>query len=83
MDNHPHHTTPQHRVTALFGDHEQSFDLVGGTTLAQLAERLAGLAQQNHGWPVGISVVFDTAPEVSIEAYPGATHRNAPAGQNR
>lgn len=63
MPNHSHHTPHQHRVTALFGDHEQSFDLTRGTTLAQLVERLADLARQNHGWPVGISVLFDTTAE--------------------
>lgn len=64
MQHHPHHSPNQHRVTALFGDHEQSFDLKNGTTLEQLVERLADLARQNHGWPLGISVVFDT-PAVS------------------
>lgn len=63
MDLHPHHAPHQHRVTALFGDHEQSFDLAGGTTLGQLAERLAELARQNHGWPMGITVLFDRPAE--------------------
>ncbi len=81
MDHHSHHTQPHHRVTALFGDHEQSFDLVGGTTLAQLVERLAELARQNHGWPVGISVVFDTAAEASSNGHARAMHGRAAIGQ--
>lgn len=65
MDRHPSHRPQQHRVTALFGDHEQSFDLETGTTFAQLAELLADLARQNHGWPKGVSVVFENAPNVA------------------
>lgn len=61
MDHIPHHAPHHHHVTALFGDHEQSFDLRPGTTLIQLAERLAELARQNHGWPLGITVLFATA----------------------
>lgn len=63
MDHHSNDTPHQDRVTALFGDHELSFDLEPGTTLVQLAERLAELARQNHGWPMGITVLFDTAVE--------------------
>ena len=63
MDHHPHQPSHWHRVTAAFGDHEQSFDLVDGTTLAQLSERLAHLAGQNHSWPTGISILFDAVSE--------------------
>ncbi len=52
----PHH---HHRVTALFGDHQHSFDMTAGTTFAQLAEQMADLAQDNQGWPIGISVVVE------------------------
>lgn len=80
MSYHSQITTNQHRVSARFWDHEQSFDLVSGTTLAQLAERLAELAQQNHGWPVGISVVFDVPSERLRETDIGApqTHHMQP-----
>lgn len=81
MAHHSHHTPQQHRVTALFGDHEQSFELVNGTTLAQLVERLAELARQNHGWPVGISVVFDTASKPSSNSHPHAMQSRAPIGR--
>lgn len=54
-----HRTARRDRVTAVFSDHEQSFELGLGTTLEQLTDRLAELARQNYGWPVGISVVFD------------------------
>jgi hypothetical protein len=80
LSNHsPHHL----RVTALFGDHEESFDLANGTTLEQVAERLAQLAQQNHGWPVGISVLFDAEPEPSSKAQFSALQGRAPSGQLR
>lgn len=63
MDHHSRHDPHQHRVTALFSDHEQSFELEPGTTLVQLTERLAALARQNHGWPIGITVLFDNAAD--------------------
>ncbi len=62
MERSSHHASPQLRVTALFGDHEQSIDLDRGTTLGHLAELLAELARQNRSWPVGISVVLKNAP---------------------
>lgn len=46
------------RVTALFGYHEQSFDLFEGMTLAQLAERVVDLAWETEDSPVSVSVVF-------------------------
>jgi len=64
MDRHlnaqPHSQPRYHRVHAVFGDHEQSFDFAVGTTLAQLSERVADLARENANWPVGVSVVFDS-----------------------
>ncbi|MDX2290399.1 MAG: hypothetical protein NW217_16470 [Hyphomicrobiaceae bacterium] len=63
MELHSHFGPHHHRVTALFGDHQQSFDLLAGTTFAQLAEQLAGLAQDNQGWPKGISIVFERSSQ--------------------
>ncbi len=64
MDHHlnsqPRSQPRYHRVHAVFGDHEQSFDFAPGTTLAQLSERVADLARENADWPVGVSVVFDS-----------------------
>ena len=83
MNQHPHHVAHQHRVTALFGDHEQTFDLLPGTTLIQLAERLADLAKQNHGWPMGITVVFDPAVKPAVRAWCRQTQGAVRAGQIR
>ncbi len=65
MERQSHCTPHQHHVTALFGDHEQSFELKPGTTLVQLTERLVELARQNHGWPTGITVRFDSAADTA------------------
>lgn len=86
MDHRPHHASQKYRhqrVTALFGDHEQSFDLMPGTTLVQLAERLADLARQNHGWPMGITVVFDTAAKPASNARSRQSESATRAGQAR
>ena len=77
MDRFSHHAPQQHRVTAVFGDHKESFHIASGSTLGQLAERLADLAQQNHSWPVGIAVVFETAPRVPNETRSRSTHGGA------
>lgn len=81
MDHHPHHAAHQHRVTAMFGDHEQSFDLEPGTTLLQLVDRLAVLARQNHGWPMGVSVVFDAASCALGRADRNGQHGLGPIGR--
>jgi hypothetical protein len=83
MDHLSNHSPHQLRVTALFGDQEETFDLANGTTLGQVAERLAQLARQNHGWPVGISVVFDAEPEAPGKAQFPALQGRAPSGQLR
>lgn len=91
MNHQSCHAPHQHRVTALFGDHKQSFDLKPGTTLVQLTERLAELARQNHGWPMGVTVLFDTAVEQADDAHhrpiprpiPRPIRRVTRAGQER
>lgn len=69
-----HHILPtpcQLHVTAQFGGHVQSFELAHDATLAQLAEHLAGLANENLSWPSGVSIVFD---EKSKPKSPVAEH---------
>ena len=83
MDLHPRRISHQHRVTALFGDHRQTFDVAGGTTLAQLSEQLADLAFKNNGWPVGISVVFDTNLQAHGAARPIGAQFQASSGELR
>ncbi len=75
MNNLAIHSPHRLRVTALFGDHHQCFDLATGTTFGQVAERLAEVSQVNHDWPLGISIVFDAELETTSKA--GATARQS------
>lgn len=44
------------RVTAVFQDSRQSFDLARGATLAQLAERLGRLGEAHGGLPLSVEL---------------------------
>jgi hypothetical protein len=81
MDNTAIHSPQQLRVTAFFGDHHQSFDLVTGTTFGQVAERLAQVSLINHSRPLGISVVFGARKAPSRKAKPPARRGHEPMGE--
>ncbi len=75
MGNSIGYSARQYRVTAVFSDHEKSFDVGRGSTLEQITDRLSELARQNHAWPLGVSIVFD-APASS--AHPAEMMRQHP-----
>ena len=55
------HSLQQSRVTAVFEDRALSFILAKGATLEELSDRLVDLGRQHNGWPVAITVKFDSS----------------------
>ena len=80
MDHIIHPSLYPNHVTALFRDHEQSFCLVRGTTVAQFAEMLADMAHQNHAWPVSVSVAFALTSATANNAHSIPPHGETATG---